>query len=71
MHLTLLVERSREHSRLSDDDGGGNVGMEFAGMAQWAVKPHALGSPFTLLGPKGHLRPRITRRKNKQTNHDS
>lgn len=40
-----------------------------AGTAQWSMKPHALGSPFTLLGPKGYLRPRITRRKktNKQT----
>ena len=42
--------------------------MAIAGTAQWSMKPHALGSPFTLLGPKCYLRPRITRRKNKQTN---
>ena len=40
-----------------------------AGTAQWSTKPHALGSPFTLLGPKCYLRPRITgnRQTNKQT----
>lgn len=38
-----------------------------AGTAQWFLKPHALGSPFTLLGPKCYLRPRITRRKKTNT----
>lgn len=61
------------HSWLSDDGGCRDVWMAVAGTAQWSMKPHALGSPFTLLGPKCYLRPRITRR-NKQTNktnHDS
>lgn len=47
--------------------GRGDGWMALAGTARWSVKPHALGSPFTLLGPKRYLRPRITRRK-KQTN---
>lgn len=36
-----------------------------------STKPHALGSPFTLLGPKWYLRPRITGKTDRQTNHDS
>ena len=41
-------------SWLSDDGGCGYMWMVAAGAAQRSMKPHALGSPFALLGPKNY-----------------
>lgn len=57
------------HWWLSDNGGCGERVDGGCKHWQWSIKPHALGSPFTLLGPKCYLRPRITRKR--QTNHDS
>lgn len=62
------------HSWLSDDGGCGDMWMAVAGTAQWSMKPHALGSPFTLLGRSATFDqelPEETNTQTKRTNHDS